>query len=85
LIQSTSRIGAGAGRQLNQPAATARFAPTDQDIEWSGAANPAWQAFTTPITAGTHTLRWSYEKDASASVGADAAWIDALSLPAVAP
>ena len=49
--------------------------------EWSGTANTAWQAFTTPITAGAHTLRWSYEKDGSASLGTDAAWIDAVTLP----
>ena len=48
---------------------------------WSGTAIPGWQAFTTPITAGTHTVRWSYEKDDSASVGQDAAFIDSVVLP----
>lgn len=37
-----------------------------------------------PITAGSHTLMWSYEKDGSVSIGADAAWIDELVLP-IAP
>jgi hypothetical protein len=41
----------------------------------------AWGMVSVPITAGTHTLTWSYEKDASASRDADAAWIDAVSLP----
>lgn len=41
----------------------------------------AWQLITVPITAGTHTLTWSYEKDSSASSGSDAAWIDLVTLP----
>jgi hypothetical protein len=49
--------------------------------EWSGTANTAWQQFATPLTAGAHTLRWSYEKDGSASLGTDAAWLDAVTLP----
>jgi len=48
---------------------------------WSGTAVAGWQLFSVPITAGIHTLRWSYEKDASASMGQDAAWIDAVAMP----
>ena len=48
---------------------------------WSGTATTGWTLFTTPVTAGTHTLRWSYEKDSAISVGSDAAWIDAVTLP----
>jgi hypothetical protein len=44
----------------------------------------AWQQITVPITAGAHTLTWSYEKDTADQAGADAAWIDLVSLPAVA-
>jgi ELWxxDGT repeat protein len=51
--------------------------------EWSGTSNTSWQTFTTPLTAGYHELRWSYEKDGSASMGQDAAWIDGLTHPAV--
>lgn len=40
-----------------------------------------WGLVSLPITAGTHTLTWSYEKDAGATEGADAAWIDNVSLP----
>ncbi len=40
-----------------------------------------WVLFSTPITAGTHTLRWAYSKDDSAIGGADRAWIDALTMP----
>ncbi|HET6263508.1 MAG TPA: Calx-beta domain-containing protein, partial [Usitatibacter sp.] len=48
---------------------------------WSGTSPSGWQVFSVPITAGAHTLRWSYEKDEAISVGQDAAWIDAVSLP----
>ena len=41
----------------------------------------AWSSITVPITAGRHTLMWSYEKDDSVAVGSDAAWIDKLVLP----
>jgi Metallo-peptidase family M12/Calx-beta domain/Repeat of unknown function (DUF5648) len=40
-----------------------------------------WALFSTPITAGTHTLRWSYIKDNLAVGGQDRAWIDALTMP----
>ncbi|MGJ8725469.1 MAG: Ig domain-containing protein [Roseibacillus sp.] len=35
-----------------------------------------WQLVTISIPVGTHTLRWSYEKDFSVSNGQDAAWVD---------
>jgi len=41
----------------------------------------AWGAVAVPVTAGTHTLTWSYEKDTTLAQGADAAWIDKLTLP----
>ena len=34
-----------------------------------------------PITAGTHTLRWTYQKDAFAAGRDDASWIDSVTLP----
>ncbi len=46
---------------------------------WSGVV--PWQTVTYPVTAGTHTFKWSYTKDLSVSVGSDAAWIDAVLLP----
>ena len=51
----------------------------------SGITNTAWQLFSTPVTAGVHTLMWSYEKDGSAAFGQDAAWLDAVTLPAFTP
>lgn len=41
----------------------------------------AWGLSSFAITAGTHTLVWSYEKDSAGSAGADAAWIDSVVLP----
>jgi photosystem II stability/assembly factor-like uncharacterized protein len=40
-----------------------------------------WGSVSFPITAGTHTLTWSYEKDANTIEGLDAAWIDKLVMP----
>jgi hypothetical protein len=47
--------------------------------EWSG--TQAWAVVSYPLTAGTHTLLWSYEKDGSDVAGSDAAWIDSVLLP----
>jgi hypothetical protein len=46
---------------------------------WSGTVPWAMESFA--IAAGTHTLRWTYEKDISVAQGLDAAWIDAITLP----
>lgn len=35
-----------------------------------------WQVNRVPIPVGTHTLRWIYRKEAAASFGADAGWLD---------
>lgn len=35
-----------------------------------------WMSFTTNLTLGVHTIRWSYIKDYSASVGSDCGWVD---------
>jgi hypothetical protein len=48
---------------------------------WSGTTVAGWQLFSYPLTQGAHTLKWAYEKDASASLGQDAAWIDGVTLP----
>lgn len=44
-----------------------------------------WLIADIPVTAGAHTLVWSYEKDFSDSQGLDAAWIDNVSLPLAIP
>ncbi|HUL97232.1 MAG TPA: Calx-beta domain-containing protein [Usitatibacter sp.] len=53
--------------------------------QWSGTSVSGWTAYSTPITSGVHTLTWSYEKDGSASLGSDAAWIDAVKVPPYTP
>jgi Pro-kumamolisin, activation domain/Divergent InlB B-repeat domain len=47
--------------------------------QWSGEAG--WANFTFSLTAGMHTLEWSYAKDPSLSSGLDAAFIDDVTLP----
>ena len=49
--------------------------------EWSGELD--WTEASYPITAGTHTLTWSYEKDPFVTEGDDAAWIDNIVLPSM--
>lgn len=46
---------------------------------WDG--DQAWTEESFAITAGMHTLTWSYEKDFSVSGGADCGWIDNITLP----
>ncbi len=46
---------------------------------WSGTIG--WTKATYTVTAGRHTYRWTYDKDASQSSGSDCAWIDYVSLP----
>ena len=40
-----------------------------------------WAPQSASIAAGRHTLTWRFAKDGSVARGADAAWIDALSMP----
>ncbi len=45
---------------------------------WSGAV--PWTLATFPLTAGTHTLRWTYIKDGSLSSGSDTTWISQVAV-----
>jgi hypothetical protein len=49
--------------------------------QWSGEAG--WATHTFPMVAGTHTVEWRYVKDMSLSDGADAAYLDNVTLPLV--
>ncbi|MFM9986941.1 MAG: C25 family cysteine peptidase [Flavobacteriales bacterium] len=40
-----------------------------------------WTTVSYPISTGTRVLRWIYDKDPAASLGADAVWIDDIILP----
>ena len=46
--------------------------------ELTGEVN--WSLQSVSIPAGTHTLRWVYSKDEAGAAGADAAWVDEVSL-----
>jgi len=46
---------------------------------WSGSIG--WTRYAVELGAGAHAIRWVYAKDSSASIGADAAWIDLVSFP----
>jgi carboxypeptidase D len=50
---------------------------------WSG--TQPWAVHSFPVTAGIHVLSWSYVKDNSAVGGEDAAWVDWISFPPMAP
>ncbi|MEZ5083175.1 MAG: C25 family cysteine peptidase [Bacteroidales bacterium] len=54
----------------------------DSDIigQWSGTVN--WQRVSFPVSAGTHSFKWFYDKDGNTSFGSDCAWIDYIELPA---
>jgi hypothetical protein len=47
---------------------------------WDG--NKAWTKVSYPVSAGQHTFTWKYQKDAYATGGSDAAWIDLITFPA---
>ncbi len=47
--------------------------------QWAG--NVDWTEFSQPVTAGTHTFKWSYSKDGSINSGDDCAWIDNIVFP----
>jgi hypothetical protein len=49
-----------------------------QLAQWSGSQSGN---FSTPVSLGQHTLKWTYVKDSSVSVGSDAAWIDDVIVP----
>lgn len=46
---------------------------------WSGQQD--WTRVSFPVSAGSHALKWSYDKDYSVFEGSDCAWIDFISFP----
>lgn len=52
----------------------------DMKGQWAGTSDN-WSLQTYSVTAGTHTLKWSYVKDRSDTGGSDCAWIDDIKLP----
>ena len=53
----------------------------DGEERWARSGEQDWMLGLAAVTAGTHTFRWTYEKDGSLSSGSDAAWIDDVQLP----
>jgi Pro-kumamolisin, activation domain/Divergent InlB B-repeat domain/Glucodextranase, domain B len=51
--------------------------------KWSGEVD--WTSYAFPLSAGAHTLVWSYTKDSSGSAGLDAAFLDDVNLPLALP
>ncbi|MBR6878260.1 MAG: T9SS type A sorting domain-containing protein [Bacteroidales bacterium] len=47
---------------------------------WSGNVN--WSQESYEITAGNHVIKWTYDKDYSATSGSDCAWVDNIVMPA---
>jgi hypothetical protein len=47
---------------------------------WDG--TKPWMKVSYPVSAGQHTFTWRYQKDAYATGGSDAAWIDMINFPA---
>ncbi len=50
-----------------------------QQDKWSG--EEGWAKVSYPVTAGEHTFKWAYTKDASFSNGSDCGWIDLIKFP----
>ncbi|MBT3208444.1 MAG: hypothetical protein HN704_10280 [Bacteroidetes bacterium] len=49
--------------------------------EWAGNVDWSFEIF--PITAGTHTIKFIYDKDYSVSSGSDCAWVDYIEFPPI--
>jgi len=49
-----------------------------QVAAWSGSVG--WTQYNHSTTSGSHTFKWCYTKDGSASTGSDAAWIDEIEI-----
>jgi hypothetical protein len=47
--------------------------------KWSGEQD--WTQVSIPVESGTHTFRWDYDKDSTASSGQDTAWLDEIVFP----
>jgi subtilisin family serine protease len=50
-----------------------------QRVEWAGEVG--WAEYTTTVTGGNHTFRWTFDKDWSVSDGSDCGWIDEVTFP----
>ena len=53
----------------------------DNADKFNASGEVGWTRAAYPVSAGTHTFRFTYEKDNSVSRGSDRAWIDNVTLP----
>ncbi len=53
-----------------------------QQDSWSGEID--WTLASYPVTSGSHTFAWTYDKDGSVDSGDDCAWIDYVVFPTIA-
>ena len=51
----------------------------DQQEAWSGEVD--WTVATYSVPAGTHTFRWTYDKDEAVTHGSDCGWVDYIVFP----
>jgi subtilisin family serine protease len=49
--------------------------------EWEG--EEGWAEFSYPVSSGSHTFKWAFEKDYSVSSGSDCGWIDYIEFPTI--
>jgi PKD repeat protein/beta-lactamase superfamily II metal-dependent hydrolase len=52
----------------------------DGTLKNSISGSTSWAQKTYTVTTGSHVLKWTYSKDASASSGSDCGWVDKLEL-----
>jgi hypothetical protein len=55
------------------------YVDTNLVAQWSGEVG--WANYTFPLTAGAHTLQWTYAKDETITLGVDSAFLDDVDLP----
>jgi hypothetical protein len=53
----------------------------DNTLKISYSGNTPWTYTSVPVTAGSHTLKFIYIKNAGTSTGSDCAWLDFIVLP----
>jgi hypothetical protein len=58
--------------------ASDEFEAVSGSTQWSGDVD--WTQIQVTVPAGEHTLRWSYEKDASGAALEDKAWLDNITI-----
>jgi hypothetical protein len=85
-FETTGSFGAGTvsfwWKVSSEPGADLLRFSIDGAVQDAIDGEVGWQQKSYPLTAGSHTLKWEYAKDASGAGGIDAAWVDEVVLPA---